>query len=113
MQSNGRIPKDEPVPEINFRPASVHFDARTFSMRGDQLSLSTLTERVTVTLRPGKHQKRLLAWGRPKQAEPIARKEKWFFNLVVEKEIECEAFGQVLGLDVGQNNLAATNSGRI
>jgi putative transposase len=109
VQSNG-IDKDEPVPEINFPPACVHFDARTFAMRGDQLLLYTLTGRVTVTLRPGKHQKRLLAWGRPKQAEPIAHKRKRFFNLV---ETEFKAFGPALGHDVGESNLAATNTGRI
>jgi putative transposase len=108
VQSNGGIRKDEPVPEINCRPACVHFDARIFAMRGDPLLLYTLTGRVTVTLRPGKHQQRLLAGGRPKQAEPIAHKRKWFFNLV---EMEFKAFGPVLGLDVGENNLAAT--GRI
>jgi putative transposase len=113
VHSNGGIPKHEPVPEINFRRACVHFDARTFAMRGDQLSLYTLTGRVTVTLRPREHQKRLLAWGGPKEAELIARKGKWFFNLVREKEIEFKAFGPVLGLDVGQNNLAATNTGKI
>jgi putative transposase len=98
---------------INFRGAPEHFDARTLAMRSDQLSLYTPTGRVTVTLRPGEHQKRLLAWGGPKEAELIARKGKWFFNLLREKEIEFKAFGPVLGLDVGENDLAATKTGKI
>jgi putative transposase len=85
MKSNGEIAKDKPVPSINFRRASVHFDQRTFIRRGSQLSLNTLGKRVTVTLRPGKHQARLLAWGAPKEAELHCRKGQWFFKLVLKR----------------------------
>ena len=113
MSANGDLPKDEPVPAISFRGTAVHFDQRTFAMRGDSLSLYTLEGRVVVTLKPGEHQQRLLKWGKPKEAELIYRKGKWFFNLVVEKEIAYREAGPVLGLDVGENNLAATSTGRI
>jgi putative transposase len=58
---------------------------RTFTMRGDKLSLWTLTGRVEVTLRPGGHQKRLLAWGKPKEAELVFRNGRMYFNLVLER----------------------------
>ena len=113
MKSNGEIAKDKPVPSINFHRASVHFDQRTFTLRGSQLSLNTLGKRGTVTLRPGKHQARLLAWGAPKETELHCRKGQWFFNLVLEKEIEFKSSGPVLGVDVGENNLAAASTGKI
>jgi putative transposase len=113
MRSNGEIKNGEPVPTISFRVTSVHFDSRTFSMRGNELSLYTLTGRVVVTLKPGKHQLRLLDWGKPKEAELVFRNGKLFFNLVLEKEIALRTTGPVLGLDVGENNLAAINSGKI
>jgi hypothetical protein len=50
MRSSGEIATHEPVPRIKFRRACVHFDLRRFALRGDQLSLCTLTGRVTVTL---------------------------------------------------------------
>jgi hypothetical protein len=51
-RSNGRFKKDLP-PTITFRSTSRHFDSRTFAMRGNELSLYTLTGRVAVTLKPG------------------------------------------------------------
>jgi putative transposase len=113
MRSNGKIEDDKPVPVANFRKASVHYDVRTFTMRGDKLSLWTMTGRVEVTLRPGGHQQRLLAWGKPKEAELVFRKGRMYFNLVLEKEITFKPTGPVVGLDVGEKNLAATDTGRI
>ena len=113
LKSNGGVGKGEPVPAIGFRRAAVHFDKRTFTMRGNSLSLNTLGKRVTVALLPGKHQLQLLAWGVPKEAELHCRKGQWFFNLVLEKEIEFRTSGPVMGIDVGENNLAATNTGKI
>jgi putative transposase len=113
LSSNGGVPLERPVPAISFRRASVHFDARTFSMHGDRLTLYTLTGRIAVTLRPGGHQQRLLTWGTPKEAELISRHGKWFFNLVLEREVVYKQTGPVLGVDVGENNLAATSTGKI
>jgi IS605 OrfB family transposase len=113
MRCNGGIKKDEPVPTITFRGTLVHFDSRTFAMRGNTLSLYTLTGRVVVALKPGKHQLHLLDWGRPKEAELVFRKGKLFFNLVLEKEIELRTTSPVLGLDLGENNLAAIDRGKI
>ena len=101
MRPNGTIKRNEPVPTITFRGTSVHFDSRTFAKRGNTLSLSTLTGRVVVTLKPGKHQLHLLDWGRPKEAELVFPKGKLFFNLVLEKQIELRTTGPVLGLDFG------------
>src|SRR5262245_3670355 len=70
------------VPEIRFRRAAVHFDKRTYSLKGDTLSLYTLTGRIKAAMRPGRHQRRLLAAGEPREAELVCRKGQWFFNLV-------------------------------
>ena len=113
MRSNGEIKDDEPVPVANFSAASVHYDARTYTMRGDSLSLRTLGGRVDVKLRIGKHQQRLLDWSKPKEAELVFRKGRIYFNLVLEKEIKFKGSGPVVGLDVGENNLAATDTGKI
>jgi putative transposase len=117
MRSNGEIEDDKPAPVANFRNASVHYDGRTFTMHGDKLSLWTMTGRMGVTLRPGAHQKRLLAWGNPKEAELVVRNGRMYFNLVLElvleKEITFKTTGPVVGLGVGENNLAATDTGKI
>lgn len=65
-------------------------------------------------LRPGEHQRRLLDGGTPKEAELVFRKGAWFFNLVVESgDVETVAAGPVLGVDVGENNLAAHSLGKV
>lgn len=110
----GRIRRDAPVPEIRFDRASVHFDKRTYTLKGDRVSLYTLAGRIVVALRPGDHQRRILESGRPKEAELIFRKGRWFFNLVVETDdLEPVASGPVMGVDVGENNLAAHSLGKV
>jgi len=110
----GRIRKDAPVPEIRFDRASVHFDKRTYTLKGDRVSLYTLDGRITVFLRPGEHQRRLLDGGTPKEAELVVRNGAWFFNLVVESgDVKTVASGPVLGVDVGENNLAAHSLGKV
>ena len=110
----GHIRKDGPIPEIRFDRASVHFDKRTYSLKGEIVSLYTLDGRISVTLHPGEHQRRILESGQPKEAELVLRKGRWFFNLVVESgDAEPVASGPVMGVDVGENNLAAHSLGKV
>jgi IS605 OrfB family transposase len=110
----GRIRKDESVPEIRFDRASVHFDKRTYTLKGDGVSLNTLSGRITVSMRPGEHQRRILVAGTPKEAELVLRKGRWYFNVVVEcDDREPVASGAVLGVDVGENKLAAHSLGKV
>lgn len=110
----GRIRKEEPVPEIRFAHASVHFDKRTYTLKGESVSLNTLNGRIAVPMRPGEHQRRLLESCQPKEAELVFRKGKWFFNLVVEfGDAEPVASDAVMGVDVGENNLAAHSLGKV
>jgi hypothetical protein len=68
----GRIKPDH-VPAIRFDHASVHVDARTYSVRGETVSLNTLDGRIAVAMRLGEHQRRILQSGRPKEAELVLR----------------------------------------
>ncbi|WP_231363719.1 transposase [Verrucomicrobium sp. 3C] len=106
--------KDTPVPAISFQRASVHFDKRTYALKKNAVSLYTLGGRVIVPMRLGEHQRRILSFGRPKEAELVFRKGNWYFNLVVESDDkEPIASGPVMGVDVGENNLAAHSLGGI
>jgi putative transposase len=110
----GRIKKDAPVPVVRFDRASVHFDKRTYSLKGERLSLYTLSGRITVTMLLGAHQRRIIESGSAKEAELVCRKGRWYFNLVVESEdAEPITSGPVMGVDVGENNLAATSTGKV
>ena len=110
----GRIRKDRPVPEIRFDRASVHFDKRTYTIKDETVSLYTLDGRIVVPMRMGEHQRRLLSSGKPKEAELVLRKGVWYFNLVVEtQDADSVTSGPVVGVDVGENNLAAISLGKV
>jgi IS605 OrfB family transposase len=112
----GLIAPDRAVPTLIFNRASVHFDHRTFTLKGETVSLNTLQGRIRVPMTLGDHQRDILQTGRPrpKEAELVFRRGSWFFNLVVESdEAETVASGPAMGVDVGENTLAASSTGRI
>jgi len=109
----GKIKKDLPIPAVSFARTSVHFE-RTYSMRGEYVSLYTLAGRQKLPMIMGKHQQGLLQAGRAKEAELICRRGAWFLNIVVESDDPAPRSGAVvLGVDVGENNLAATSTGKV
>ena len=114
LKANKGIAKDKPVPAITFRPTSVNFDKRTYSMKGETLSLFTLSGRVKVPFTCGKHQRNLLTGSTPKEAKLIVRKGVWYFNLVLDlPDAPPVSGGGVLGVDVGENNLASSSTGKV
>ncbi len=119
--SLGHIKKDKPVPKLGFRAAAVHFDKRTYSFtKQGQLSLYTLSKRIKVSFSLGEKQRMLFESGKQKEAELIYKRGCWYFNLVLEiprqTKIEAEyniVSRPILGVDVGENNLAATSTGKV
>ena len=69
----GRIPQDTPVPPLSFDRTSVHFDHRTYTLKGETVSLYTLQGRMRVPMILGDHQRKLLTSGLPKEAELVFR----------------------------------------
>ena len=107
----GRIRRDEPVPTLRFDRASVHYDQRTYTIKAHGVSLKG---RVSVPWIPAEHQRTILQSGRAKEAELVLRDGQWFFNLVVESvDPPTRASGPVMGVDVGENTLAATSTGKV
>ena len=110
------IKKAENVPLINFKPhSSIHFDKRTYSLKDNAISLYTLSGRILIPMILGEFQQQYLEHGLPKEAELICKNKTWFFNLVLElPEVEPVVFsGNVLGVDLGENNIAALSSGKL
>lgn len=114
LKANKGIPKDKPVPAISFDARSVNFDARTYSTKGDTLSLFTLDGRTKVPFVCGQHQRNLLAIGKPKEARLTCRKGVWYFNLCLDvPDVVPFSGGSTMGVDVGENNLAAASTGKV
>jgi IS605 OrfB family transposase len=114
LRANEGIPKDRPVPALKFGPASVSFDHRTYSIKRDAFTLFTLAGRTSVGFACGSLQKKLLESGKPKEARLIERKGTWYFNLVFDLPDPPPLPGELaMGLDIGENNLAATSTGKV
>ena len=80
LKANKGIPKDKPVPAIRFDASSISFDKRTYSIKGDTVSLFTIAGRERIPFAAGKHQLNILASGLPKEAKLILRKGIWYFG---------------------------------
>ena len=114
LKANKGIKKDEPVPAIKFVSSSVNFDLRTYSQKEQGFSLFTLTGRIWVPFACGGYQTTLLEAGKPKEARLIIRKGVCYFNLVLDLPDAVPVKpGTILGVDVGENNLAATSTGKV
>lgn len=74
LGANKGIPKDQPAPAITFRPRSVNFDHRTYSIKEETFNLFTTSGRARVGFACGPFQKGLLAKGVPKEARLTKRK---------------------------------------
>ncbi len=106
--------KEDVTPSV-FRPtASVHFDKRTYSFKGESLSLYTLSGREIVAMKLGAFQRDLLSRGAPKEAELVRKGKRWYFNLVLDlPDPEPSGGTDAFGVDLGENNLAATSTGKL
>jgi IS605 OrfB family transposase len=114
LKELGKIKKDKKVPEISFLKGSVHFDKRTYSIKDSFVSLYTLNGRIKVPIILGKHQEKLMSLGKIKEAELVFRKNTWYLNIVIEiNDAPAVQNGIVMGIDIGENNLAATSLGHI
>jgi putative transposase len=109
------IQPNEEIPLIRFQPnRSVHFDKRTYKIKGETLSLYTLEKRIKVKMRFGPFQKEYYSKGVPKEGELICKKGRWYFNLVLElQDPPIEENSKLLGVDLGENNVFALSNGKI
>ena len=112
---NKRILKEQVVPLVQFhKNRSVHFDKRTYSLKTGKLSLYTLNKRIAVSMKMGGFQKEYFSKGIPKEGELLYKKGKWYFNLVLDlPESQMARNGSLLAVDLGENVIAATSSGKL
>ena len=111
-----KLRKKDDVPMITFNEkSSVHFDKRTYSLQSENvLSVYTLQGRAYIPFASGDFQQSYLQQGVCKEAELLPRKGVWYFNLVLDfPDVEPKSSGTVLGVDLGENNIASCSSGKI
>jgi len=80
-----KVKRDQDIPVINFREnGSVHYDKRTFALKGDVLSLFTVNGRIKCSFKLGDFQREYLKDSVVKEAELIRKGRRWFFNVVLD-----------------------------
>jgi IS605 OrfB family transposase len=109
-----KLKKKDDIPVIEFKPKSIHYDKRTYTIKDQSISLATLEKRIVIPMVFGRHQRKLYDSGVAKEAELINRKKQWFFNLVLDlPDVSVTGNSKVIGVDLGENNIAATSTGKL
>lgn len=101
--------------QVLFRgQCSVHFDKRTYSLKNGVLSLFTLKGRIRLQLTVSPFHQSFLDQGKIKEAELVRKGKRWFFHLVLDlPDISPKEPGKAVGVDLGENVLAAVSTGKL
>ena len=114
LVTNRKIRSSDPIPVINFTRPSVHVDARTFSIKTGVFSISTLSGRTRIPGVFGEYQTGIWNSGKMREATLVKRNRVWYLNVVIDVPApELSTAPIVVGVDVGENNVAALSTGKI
>lgn len=96
-----------------FRPKSIDYDARIFSYRevNESVSLTTTKGRMAIPMLLGEYQRKALIGQSPTSATVINKGGCWYIHIVVEVKEEPACGEGVMGVDLGLNNIATTSTG--
>lgn len=96
-----------------FKPKSIDYDARIFSFRerDETVSLMTTKGRVRFSMILGEHQRKALSGQQPTSATVISKAGVWYIHIVVEIETTLFDGEGVVGIDLGITNIATTSTG--
>jgi IS605 OrfB family transposase len=104
----------EPKELLFKKGCSIHFDKRTYSLKGQSLSLFTLEKRLRLQLDFSSFHQSFLEQGNPREAELVRKGKRWFFHLVLDlPDPPVVPSDRKIGVDFGENVLAALSTGKL
>ncbi len=107
--------KDPKRMHSTFQPTSIDYDARIFSFREWDwtISLTLLHSRQRIQTMPGDYQKRLLKGTKPTSAVLVKRRDgRYFLHIILTETVSDPIETQtVIGVDLGIKNLTITDDG--
>jgi putative transposase len=100
---------------ITFRSnAAIHFDARTYRLDEQYVSLFTMEGRAHVAMRLGSFQRNYLKCGAVRESELLVRGRVWHLHVALDvPEADATTGSSILGVDLGENVIAATSKGTL
>jgi putative transposase len=121
IQACIRVAGNRKVAEVSeFKPGSVLYDARTFSLARDlkTVSLSVLGKRIKVDLILGDYQRQMLHMSKsePSSATLVKRKASWYLHIQVKVNAKNDvpqitSKDNYLGVDLGRKDIASLSDG--
>jgi IS605 OrfB family transposase len=115
VSGNRKTAKQKGKPVKEFRPTSVTYDARTFSFRESDwtVSLTMVGKRERFRLHIGNYQRGLLKGQKPKTATfSLNANGEYYLNIQLESHPEPpQKTKRVLGVDLGRTDIAVTSDG--
>ena len=96
-----------------FQPKSIDYDARIFSYKeaDESVSLTTTRGRISLPMLLGEYQRRALKGQNPTSATVINKAGTWYIHIVVEFAGDSMDGDGIMGVDLGVNNIATTSTG--
>ncbi|MFB2982075.1 RNA-guided endonuclease InsQ/TnpB family protein [Microseira sp. BLCC-F43] len=113
--ANRKTAKQQNRPVKGFAPTSATYDARNFTFREKEktVSLTMLKGREKLSLHIGNYQRHLLT-GRNPKAAVLAKRKDGSYYLQIQLEYappKPASTNKVLGVDLGRNDIAVTSEG--
>ena len=118
--------KESELKTIRFKNPSVHLDKNTITYCDNgTVRLYTLRGRAKATLAPGDYQRLLLASGTRKESNLVLHRgygkspDFWELHITIENDVqpvsplELQTKEVMMGVDVGENNMAAASTGKL
>ncbi len=98
-----------------FSPKSIDYDARIFSYRKQEesVSITTTKGRIVIPLVLGDFQRKRLTGKSPTAATVIKKGNSWYIHIVVECENASPSGDGILGIDCGITNIVAASNGML
>lgn len=98
-----------------FSPKSIDYDARIFSYREveESVSLTTTRGRIVVPMLLGEFQRKHLAGQSPTSAQVIKKGSDWYIHIQVKSDPSDAPGDGVMGMDCGITNIVATSKGTL
>lgn len=121
IQACIRVAGNRKVAEVlEFKPGSVLYDARTFSLARDlkTVSLSVLNKRIKVPTVLGDYQREMLDMSRsePSSATLVGKNGEWYLHIQVKVNAKIDnprivGADNYLGVDLGRKDIASLSNG--